>query len=45
MEAYRKAWKEMFTHFKGQSMIGIRELSVMVDGIAGFGHSFQHLQE
>ena len=42
-EAYRKAWTEMFTHFKGKPKIAITELSVIVGGNVAFGHSFQHL--
>jgi len=42
-DAYRKAFAEMFTHFKGKARIVIRELSITVDGNVAFGHSYQHL--
>lgn len=42
-EAYRKAWTEMFTHFKGKPKIAITELAITVDGNVAFGHSFQHV--
>lgn len=42
--AYRKAWTEMFTHFKSQPTIEVTELHITVDGNVAFGHSFQHLR-
>ena len=42
-DAYRKAWIEMFTHFKGKPQIAISDLTITVDGNVAFGHSFQHV--
>lgn len=39
-DAYRKAWVEMFSRFKGAPKITITDLSITVDGNVGFGHSF-----
>jgi ketosteroid isomerase-like protein len=41
--AYRKAWEEMFSHFKGAPSIAVTDLSITVDGNVGYGHSFQHV--
>jgi uncharacterized protein (TIGR02246 family) len=42
-DAYRRAWTEMFTHFKDKPKITVTELAITVDGHVAFGHSFQHL--
>lgn len=42
-DAYRKAWVEMFSRFKGRPEIAIADLSISVDGNVGFGHCFMHV--
>jgi len=42
-DAYRKAWTEMFSHFKTTPAITIEELNIVVDGEVAFGYSFQHV--
>lgn len=39
-DAYRKAWMEMFSRFKGTPKMAITDLSIIVDGNVGFGYSF-----
>jgi ketosteroid isomerase-like protein/predicted enzyme related to lactoylglutathione lyase len=41
-DAYRKAWVEMFSRFKGTPKIAITDLGITVDGKVGFGHSFMN---
>jgi ketosteroid isomerase-like protein len=42
-DAYRKAWIEMFSRFKGTPKIVITDLSITVDGNVGFSHSFMRV--
>ncbi|NII27071.1 SnoaL-like domain-containing protein [Pseudoflavitalea sp. X16] len=42
-DAYREAFVEMFTHFKGRPQIAIADLHITVDGDVGFGHCFMHV--
>lgn len=42
-DTYRKAWAEMFSHFRDKPEITITELSITVDGTVGFGYSFQRV--
>jgi ketosteroid isomerase-like protein len=42
-EAYRKAWIEMFSRFKGKPKIVITGLSIIVDGNVGYGHCFMRV--
>lgn len=42
-DAYRAAWADMFSHFRGTPEIAITDLSITVDGNVGFGHSFQRV--
>ena len=42
-DAYRKAWTNFFTHFKGTPKIDITDLSITVNGNLGFSHSIQHV--
>lgn len=42
-DAYRKAWEEMFSRFKGTPKIAITDLNITVDGNVGFGHSFMRV--
>lgn len=42
-DAYRAAWEEMFSRFKGTPKIAIAELGVTVDGNTGFSNSFMHV--
>lgn len=42
-DAYRAAWEDMFSRFKGTPKIAIDELGVAVDGNTGFSNSFMHV--
>jgi len=42
-EAYRKAWVDFFSHFKGRPKIAITDLDITVDGDLGFSHSQQRV--
>lgn len=42
-DAYRKAWKEMFSRFKGTPKITITDLNIAVDGSVGYGHCFMRV--
>jgi len=42
-DAYRKAWVDFFTHFRGRPKIAITDLGITVEGNLGFSHSIQHV--
>jgi len=42
-DAYRKAWRGFFAHFKGKPKIAITGFVITVDGNLGFSHSIQHV--
>jgi ketosteroid isomerase-like protein/predicted enzyme related to lactoylglutathione lyase len=39
-DAYRRAWEDFFSRFKGTPKLTIIDLGITVDGNVGFGHSF-----
>jgi len=42
-DAYRNAWVNFFTHFKGTPGIAISDLCINVEGNLGFSHSIQRV--
>ena len=42
-DAYREAWMDFFSHFRGKPKIAITDLTITVEGNLGFSHSFQHV--
>jgi ketosteroid isomerase-like protein/catechol 2,3-dioxygenase-like lactoylglutathione lyase family enzyme len=43
-DAYRAAWIDFYTHYKGIPKLTIIDLDVAVDGNVGFGHSFMNIK-
>jgi ketosteroid isomerase-like protein/catechol 2,3-dioxygenase-like lactoylglutathione lyase family enzyme len=43
-DAYRAAWVDFFTHYKGTPKLTIHDLTITIDGNVGFGHSFMNIK-
>lgn len=43
-DAYRRNWKDFFSHFSGTPTIVISALGITVDGQIGFSHSIQRVR-
>lgn len=43
-DAYREAWVDFFTHYKGLPKLSITDLGITVEGNLAFSHSFMHVK-